>query len=499
MLARKHLLGIQRAMYQRLRASASVYFGRLSPELERYFLEYGREFHRFGVVTTKEALLSSLLQSQIALCGDYHTLSQAQRSARETLDALLPELKKQGRSAVLALEMLPFARTAEAERYLAGTLGEGAFLKAIGFRQSWGFEWKNYRELFRFAAENGIRVVGLNGPSVKGASSVRARDRFAARVLSDLSAENSDTFVFALIGDLHLAAQHLPGDLNRALAWKGLRRKVVTLHQNQEDLYWKLAERGLEETTEVVKMREGVFCLMNTPPWLKLQSLVRWEEAGGKHNPDPIDFAEELVEVLDVLQSFLGMEEPVDPDFRICGPKDVSWLARRRSREGLGKTVLLESIGKFEGHFVPGENLIFLADYGLPAIASQAALLLHFQLSGFQKEFLSPRRDFYSFVWTEALAFLGSKVIFPRRVPELPRARPPRLPATCRSARGILGYYAQAKAVGAVLGDALFHAVVKGDVERDMLRSLFENPFSDPQKTKALYLQWTRRLSKSSP
>ncbi len=484
-------------MYQRLHTSAADYLGRQSPELDRYFLEYQREFHRFGVISTKKELVTSLLQSQIALCGDYHTLSQAQRTAQEYLAEILPTLKRQGRPVVLALEMLPFARTEEAARFLSGSLGEAAFLKAIGFRRSWGFDWKSYQPLFAFCGQNAIRLVGLNGPSVRGNSSLGVRDRFSAGVLANLSAADPRAFIFSLVGDLHLAPTHLPGELVRALDGKGVRRKVVTLHQNQEDFYWKLAERGLEDQAEVVRLRDGVYCLMNTPPWIKLQSLVQWSERQGGDGVE-MDFTEEVSEVLELLQSFLGIEGPVDPDFRVCGPRDVKWLAGRRPRHGLSRAVLLDAIGRFEGHFVAGENLIFLADYGMHAIASQAAKLMHFQLSGFQGEFLNPRRDFFPFVWIEALAFLGSKLINPRQTPADSNLPSPRLPAYCRTARGVLNYYAHAKRVGSHLGNSLFRAVIRGKVERDAVRSLFENPFSDGKKAQRLYLEWTRRLTEGS-
>ncbi len=491
MQARNHLLGIQRAMYQRLRASASDYFGRHSPELDRYFQEYRRDFQRFGAISSKRELVSRLIQSQIALCGDYHTLPQAQRTALDYLSQILPEMRRAGRPVILGLEMLPFAHTAEADRYLSGDLEEKGFLKAIGFRESWGFDWKNYRELFAFARGNGLRIVGLNGPSTKGNSSLRVRDRFAARVLADLAKGNEQNFIFALVGDLHLAQKHLPADLSRALAWKQIRRDVVVLHQNQEDLYWKLAARGLEESTDVVKVRNGVYCAMNTPPWVKLQSLVRWSEMAG----GDLDVGEDVIEVMEVLQNFLGMEEPVDPDFRVCGPKEIGWLARRRASDE-GRKVRLEAIGRFGGHFVPGDNLIFLSDYGLPAIAGQAAILLHNQLSGFGREFRNPKRDFFPFVWVEALAFLGTKVIFPRRSPSVRRPKLPRLPASCRSPRAVLSYYERAKEAGAALGNLLFQAVLVGRLSRDSLRSLFENPFHDSAEARTLYLQWIGRLDK---
>jgi hypothetical protein len=501
MVARKQILDIQRAMYERLRSSTDGYFGRPSRELGRYLEEYQREFHRFGVVSSKKELTSRLLQSQIALCGDYHTLSQAQASARECLSGVLAELRRAGRKVVVALEMLPFAHTRDGERYLAGELSEAAFLKAIGFRQSWGFDWKNYKAWFSFCASEGISIVGLNGPSSRGTSPLRVRDRFAARVLAEISAESPDHFVFAFIGDLHLAESHLPGDLKRALAWKGLTRRVLTLHQNQEDLYWKLAERGLEEEASVVRLRRDVYCLMNTAPWAKLQSLLQWGERQATRDGDPfgeIDFVEEIAEVLEVLHGFLGIEEPIDPDFRVCGPKDLGWLVRRQP-PGLARAVRLGAVGRFPGHFVPAEKLVFLSDFSLATLAGQAARLLHFQLSGSAAEFLRPRRDFYPFVWREALAFLGACVVNPRLTPGIQAFSPPKLPGQCRTADGVLRYQAEAKAAGSLLGHGLFRAALAGRVSRETLRALFENPFADPAQAKALFLQWSRRLAKRRP
>lgn len=493
-------------MYRRLRTSADVLFGRPSAELERYSLEYQREFHRFGRISSKKELLTEALRSEITLCGDYHTLDTAQKTALDLLSSLLPELSKKGHSAVLALEMLPFAHNEKAERFLAGSISETKFLKAIGFRESWGFEWRNYRPLFAFARESGVRVVGLNGPSPRGDSALRTRDRFAARVLADLSAGHCDLHVFALLGDLHLAREHLPRDLRRALIERRVRRRVSTIHQNAEPLYWKRAELGLESGTEVVRLGAGNFCLLNTPPWVKLHSLVRWGElvAAGVRPDDPpseawreLDFAEEVAEWMAPLQRFLGIEGPVDTDFRVCGPSEVRWLARRRGLDGLRREVTLEAIGAFDNWLVPGENLLFLSDFRPMVLAEAAARVLHAQLSGFGGSFLDPRADFSRFLWAEAVAFLGSKIAHPQRPAPAPALVPPRLPSRCRSARGLLRHLTAAKKLGALVGEGLFRDFMAGRLDADRIRSLFENPFSHPARNRAMALPWLRRLGTS--
>src|SRR5262249_16378477 len=117
MRARTHLIRMQRALYDRLRGYARTFVGNLTPELRKYYKEYQRYFHDFRATSTKQELLFALRKTHIAFCGDYHTLSQAQKTVIRVLRDALPTLRKRNRSIVLALEMVRSSDNAKIQQY----------------------------------------------------------------------------------------------------------------------------------------------------------------------------------------------------------------------------------------------------------------------------------------------------------------------------------------------------------------------------------------------
>lgn len=518
MPVRDHLLQIQRTLYDRFRTSAQQ-VGKLNPVLRKYFQEYQREFTDYTEVCSRSELVQAFVASEILVCGDYHTLPQAQRTALRLLAEALEPLQAHGRTPVLALEMLRTSDEAATAAYLAGTLKEAAFLEAIGFHKNWGFAWSNYRPLFEFARENGIRIVGLSPSLGRKRPSLRERDKYAAKVLARQAEAHTDACFLVLMGDLHLAKGHLPAELEKT-AKRALR--VVVVHQNAEPLYWKLAEQGLEHQADAVRLRPGVYCVMNTPPWVKLQSYLRWVEwtADPDASPDwdKAAYAEDFSEMVRTIQHFIGSAQAVEDGFEIRGPGEWSGIDRKAAPAQKNfRKLLLRSVGSY---YRPDTREVLLTSAGVNGAATQAAIYLHASLSRRWKQFTFPKQDFYPTVWFEALGFLGSKIINPHRRcygpsdfndarksdalarwvsnhvaeerktafvgPELP-ARP------CAPERTVF-FYRAARCLGQMLGAALYAAVAANKVKREELLALFQEPFSDGKKARKAYLEWTRRL-----
>lgn len=541
---------LQRALYERLRGYAHK-LGHLSPELRRYFQEYQRDFQDFREVSTKRELLAALQKTHIAFCGDYHTLSQAQKTVIRVLRDSVLALKKRDRSLVLALEMVQARHNAKIQRFLEGGMSEAEFLKSIGFHRNWGFSWENYRKLFQFAKEHGIAVVGINRPGKDRYPTLRERDRYAAEVIADLTEKDPKTLVFVLVGDLHLASSHLPGELDKQLKRRKLARERIVILQNNERFYWKLVALGLEQLIDVVKVKENVYCVMNTPPWVKLKSHLKWAEVMAEASPPAaaaaekgaidvaellheVEYSDEIREILEVVQKFIGIAGPADDDFSVHTPADMSFLNRvekDRAFTPVERAILRQCLATFESHFIPRENILYLTSLSLNHAAKQASIYLHAKTSGFRRLFASPRRDFYTFVWIEALGFVGSKIINhkrkcdgpkdlerivqkgkSRREVEIAKAALAHLEAESRfrksggkrfvgivfpkgrvPLRRVIFFYRVAKRLGALLGEALYNAAMDNRIERDDLRALFECDFPAASARK-LYLDWIRRL-----
>lgn len=506
-------------MYQRLQGYARAHSPGASGELRQYHQDYRRDVHHFRRLSTKRELIEEALEAPLVIVGDYHTLPQAQRTLVRIVRACLPLLR--GKKIILALEWLRPEDTITVGRYLRSQISEDRFLREVCFFERWGFDWHNYRPLFEFAKTHGLCIVGL---AKLGERNLKARDRSAAQQLANLRRLEPDSHIFVLIGDLHLATSHLPAELKRKLPGT----PVVTVHQNIDNFYWALVEKGLEHTIDVVEIRPHTFCVLNTPPWLKLQSHLKWLEVTDSQRNinnrsltdafSEIDFSPDIVHIVRHLQSFLGIPKlPVGTDFQVVGPSDF------RPNRKKSVTTLINS---FESFSLPEENTIFLSNLSANQLASQTTILFHSRLSGLVTPFLNPRRDFYTYVWIEALGFLGSKIINPKRkcngpqdlekIAEERSVRPlhrefvitpnvaewslaalkreprlaDRLPSTANPER-LVFYYKCAKILGHLLGQGLYQGVVLRKISRNELRRLFLTPLTDP---KLLYRRWTNRL-----
>ncbi len=521
MPARDHLLQIQRSLYDRFRSSARQSVGDLSPPLRKYFQEYQRELVDYKALSSHAELVGAFLRADIFVCGDYHTLPEAQRTVLRLLTDSIARLRAKRRRPVLALEMLRPSHNPTVRQYLSGRLNERDFLNEIGFDRNWGFDWANYRPLFELARKEGIRLVGLNASPKGRKPTLQQRDRFAARVLAGIVRTDPRATVLALVGDLHLAQNHLPSALKKEFG-KRDPRKVVVLHQNPERIYWKLASRGLEQQGRVLKLKRDVYCVMNTPPWVKLQSYLRWLDwTDGAH-----ETTDEFLDFLKTLQKCLGIDRPVDDGFEIVwGPGDSGKTGRIRPFQRRFRRKILEAVGSY---FVPEETRVLLTNASVNSAATQAAIYLHARLSGRKRSFEFPRQDFYPAIWVEALGFLGSKFINPQRrcfgprdfkalIEKEPLARAVAahwdaekqaafqgrfagvsLPARATTPERAVFFYRVARCLGRILGAALYAGLGANRVKPAEIRALFENPFSDGKKALALYLEWTRRLDQTA-
>ncbi|MEW6221449.1 MAG: ChaN family lipoprotein [Thermodesulfobacteriota bacterium] len=112
--------------------------------------------HRQGL----DAIADELLAKRIVYVGESHTNFQDHRLQLQVIRALYERDPK------LAIGMEMFARPAQPalDEYVALGSDEPTFLKKSNYFESWGFDYRLYREIIDFARHHGIPVVALNLP-----------------------------------------------------------------------------------------------------------------------------------------------------------------------------------------------------------------------------------------------------------------------------------------------------------------------------------------------
>jgi len=426
MTPREELLQIQKVISDNLKEGIKAYQSRSSKTFKKYLKDYSKEFKNYDSITNKSNLINEIIKSHIVYIGDYHTLDQSQR----TVIKILRELIDQNRPITLALEMVNLEDQRHLNSFIKGKITEKQFLQSIDYYKNWGFPWRNYKPIFDFAKINKIKLLGLNCKARKEKDLLKKRDVVAAKRIVAETKKYPNNIILVLYGDLHVAERHLPKRTKELLSKNNINRSQIIIYQNSEDLYWNLVKDGKEQSTDVVKIKSGKYCIMNTPPWIKLQTYLNWLERGGDLLLSPkgtwsdegyeqIDYYHQIVNYQNTIASFFNLSKK-GFELHLYTAEEIEFIdfinnyMKSRANLSLKEIELIRGEVFFYGIcLIPGENVIYLSTLNINKIAEKSSQLLGFKVSKyFPKLGREGDRDFfYSKILFEALGYLGSKVI----------------------------------------------------------------------------------------
>ncbi|MGI9102019.1 MAG: ChaN family lipoprotein [Terriglobales bacterium] len=398
-----------------------------SKSRSRYLRDFSEAFRSYERVLSSSETDRELLSSDILLVGDYHALPASQRYVTTLLERLARDT---GWPVVLALEAI-FARHQLAlDDWMRGEIAEEELRERIRFDLDWGYGWQPYRELLESARRHAQAIYGLDCMPRTDLRRIAARDRHAASKLTEIRERHPEAIILAVFGESHLAPNHLPA-LLRAQA---PRQRVVTVLQNVDTLYW-LAAGEARDRVEAVRVRDGVICVFNSTPLEKYESyrlcIDRWRRQGSAAP----DLAPSVYNLIDALLRFLNINKysssnGTQPKFLVDLLPEV-WC--RASEEQLHKLLLrkgllpeevrsiLEQVDLRGACHVAAVNAIFATDFQMDVGAEEATRFVHHACQGTlwkrPEPPVSSEDRFYGRVMRQALAFLGSRVLYPARAP----------------------------------------------------------------------------------
>ncbi len=433
--ARRELIAIQKRLWRRLRREIQSSLDEQPGNVAIYLEEYERELETFESPATRDDLLASVLSAELVYVGDYHTLRQSQKTLLRLLMAATiarPEV-------ILALELVHTNQQPALDAYMKGEIDESEFKKLIRYDETWGFEWRNYREIFALCRRRNVRVVGINSdPKGHDRDHLLERDLRAAEVVVKETLAHPRALIFVFDGDLHVARDHLPLVVDSLLTRAGKKREKTLVHQNSEAIYWRLAAKGQENEVSIVRLHRDAYCVFNASPIEKLQSYINWQTERDELTPkedsdwaeimaseDDVDdeepstgqdYTEQVLGFIQTLARFLNIERDDLDDFELFTLKDLDfldYLAERFTKRELG--FLKRQVESGESFFIPRGNILYLGDLSVSNAAEEAAHFLHWKCSGAKPRQTDKHFDFYQRALAEALGFFGSKVVNPKR------------------------------------------------------------------------------------
>jgi len=301
----KQLKQLHHDLYEKALAEARNLPSLSNPSIIKYAADFSAGLPTSFSKCKLGTLVEQILRSQIVLYGDFHTLAQSQRGLLRILRALVAKGKSS--QMVVALEMLRHHDQQAIDEFLGQMISEEDFLLRIDYQHFWGFPWINYRVIFDLCRNHHIKIIGINSLN-GGRDSLETRDRFASGVIRRHLAEHPGQRILCLVGEYHLAEQHLPKYLRlagteearagragteEAKGSGGQGPRILKIFNNIDQYYFDLEHDLSGLNTEYLRLSDDSFCVLNTPPWIKWLSLTMWEELQEQHDVDWLDEQDE--------------------------------------------------------------------------------------------------------------------------------------------------------------------------------------------------------------
>jgi hypothetical protein len=310
----------QKKIYLAIKSELALFEKRKTRELRSYERSFRSSFPKSARPAKKSDLIQAITRSNLVLVGDFHPFRQSQKGFLRLLEECAAKVSRP----VLALECIQQHHQNAVNEYLANYLTAEELRDKIDFEKHWPFSWNNYRELLTCAKQLKIPVLALNiSGRKKKAASLRDRDIAASNKISDEILSHKNSTVFILYGELHLAQPHLPRELRISLKRQA---RLLTVHQNIPELYWKTKKLKNGQRPEVLRLSSDQYCVLNSVPWVKLRSYLEWLEgnADAEAWEEALDVAGLVHHYAELLRDTIGLTARTLHDVEILPPDQLS-------------------------------------------------------------------------------------------------------------------------------------------------------------------------------
>ena len=483
----------------------------------KYLREFNQAFRTYDSLLDSAQIQTALHSADIVLIGDYHALPAAQRHAASLIEqrALAGD-----RPVVLGVETI-FARDQHIlDEWWRREIDESELRQRIRFDLDWGYDWAPFHELLVTARDHSEALYGLDCMPREDLRKIGARDRHAAAKIAEIRERHPNAVIFVLFGESHLAPGHLPRSVNQQIPGA----KVLTVLQNIDALYWRAAgERAAK--VEAVRVNDDVLCVFNATPLEKYESYRLFLDRWSRSDDNP-DFAPTIYNLIDSLVRFLEINRysphnGTQPRFLVdmlpevyASPSDAM-LRRLLSRKGIAeqeRESMLASVAERGSAYLPQVNAFCVHEFQMMHAAEDAARFLHQACQGLPQRLNGHSEqgtaagnrdrtaidDFYVRLIEHAIAYFGSRVLYPSR-PAHDEQPPPSRAACDKAAQAAIRAdknkcESAAQELGYRIGSQIYDAYLAGKVAPSGLRRLFLAHLDEPRLARRVCLRVVAKL-----
>jgi uncharacterized iron-regulated protein len=109
----------------------------------------------------QQRLLQKIQTANVIYLGETHDQLADHQAQLKIVQALQREKPRMA----ITLEMFQRPYQFALDRYLSGTLSESELLTQTEYQKRWGFDWRFYAPIFRFAKAKSLPLLALNTPT----------------------------------------------------------------------------------------------------------------------------------------------------------------------------------------------------------------------------------------------------------------------------------------------------------------------------------------------
>jgi hypothetical protein len=470
----------------------------------KYLKDFNQAFRAYQSILDSQQWNDAICAADVLLIGDYHALPASQRWA----GALFEQRTQPGdRPVVLGVETI-FSRDQHIlDEWWRREIGEQELRERIRFDRDWGYEWGPFYELLTTAREHGEAIYGLDCMPREDLRKIGARDRHAAHKIGEIRQRHPNTAIMVLFGESHLAPKHLPRLLREQLP----QERVLTVLQNVDALYWQAA--GEQREVEWVRVEDDVVCVFNSTPLEKYENyrlcLGRWS----REEEELPDVGPTIYNLIDGLLRFLDINRysshnGTQPKFLVdllpevyCGASEarLRQLLLRAAGEEKKLETMLQKVDEQGSVYLPAINAFYVREFQMMYAAEEAARFVHHACRGLPllRDGSSIARSapidrFYARTLEHALAYFGSRVLYPARASvgtdDLTRAACDEL-AEDAAHNSRSKFDSMARDLGYRMGSLLYARYLSGRMRRGALRRLFLADLEKPDAARKAFLK----------
>lgn len=397
-----------------------------------YIREFLEEHTDYEAVSNEVELLRDARRARIIYVGDYHALTQSQLFAARLLEKL------RNCPVLLGLEMLYGRNQAALEDWMRERIDDEGFFRRVRYELEWGYDPKGFLEILRVARRYGMPTRGIDYAPRNDLRYIRKRDSNVAAKIADILKQNPGRMLVVVFGESHLAGSHLPAKVLGHFRDGPPPRSLIIL-QNLDEIYWKAACAGDEAEDLVLRLRPGVYCVLNATPFEKYESYRRQLEIWRSQDREDrkVDLTSTVYNLIGAISDFLGVArtreclrfegvclerfiEAYPEVYGILELQDFESLLESSTLSPTQIKEIMNHVVREQSCYVARVNAIFIGKFNLVHGAEEAAHFVNFALKQqryeeYRKVRLDPEATFYLMVLEEALGYFGSKIIVPTR------------------------------------------------------------------------------------